>query len=953
MSGFDQLSTELRNAIQELGYSKPTRIQEKAFSKIPLKDTSESFSFLISAPTGSGKTEAAFFPILNNVLNIKRKESESTKGFSLLYIAPLRALNRDILSRMVPLLADKLNMSISVRNSDTNSYQRRKQALHPPEILITTPETFQILFCGKHLRNNLKSVEWIIVDEFHSIMDSKRGVQFSIGLERLRRLTSFSLIGLGAGINNERKALNFLTGGRKGEIITGGEKREYSINVKAVKPQLRVSDSPLGFDQEVRLRKITDKLARIVRNTNGKVLVFSNTRTTVELLGAFMKSDHPEINSAAHHSSLGAEVRRDVEQKFKKGALDCVIATSSLELGIDIGKCELVLQVMSPRRIEIALQRIGRSKHTAGRLAKGIIIAGTSDSLFESLGVAELSGKELEPKRIPQKSYDVLAHQIIGMLRGEYIAKEKYLTKSEVFNTITQAWPYQHLSTQEFTEILRFLDNRVGLINVNRDHLSLSSGAIPYYFQHLSTIPTVVKYDVYDVEKNEKIGELDQKFVMEIESGDIFLLSGLPREILEIKIKEGKILTRPSGASALPPKWEGELIPVSNKLAEYVGDLRRKCSNGTLLEHTSTDSTARKWAEEVVEEYPEEKTFPDTKNLVAEADASKGLVVLHFPFGTKINNTIAIFLKQFLSEDQDFPIVAVDSDAYRIFLHTFKSSFLEEESLFESLERALNKIIDYSLDKEEFKRLLYDAVINSRTSELGWHLFQILNRFGSTGAQSRMGKNQIKRLVGSYRGTPPLKEAVREYIFSHLNLEQTRKILKEIGNRRTLWFTKGLSSLALGAPSNFSTDVEDVDRLVNRKYEERLLDKKLKFVCLSCGYTEIRAARNSLQECPACPSSLISVVKRYKKLEKIVKKAKSEELSGSEKKKLSFAHKIARSLKANSTLTSKVIATTGVGAKQALALIRKHSIDPNRLLEKLRKREQNYWQYHHIWEDET
>lgn len=948
MSTFSKLVTELKSTLNEFDYTTPTEIQAKA---IPAIMEEEAENFLISSPTGSGKTEAALFPTISQILN--EKTGEEVQGNQILYIAPLRALNRDIFHRMLPLLTKKLGISMSVRNSDTSSTKRRKQAKNPPDILITTPETFQILFCGKLLRKNLKSVKWVIVDEFHSIMDSKRGVQLSVGLERLREITDFSLIGLGAGIRDKEKALNFLSGGRGGTIIEGGQKRTYSIKVTTVKPRIKPDNSPLGMGLEVKMDGIVDKIADIVREERGKVLVFANTRTTVELLGAFMSRDYPEIESAVHHSSLGAEVRRSVEKEFKKGELDCVIATSSLELGIDVGEVDMVVQVLSPRRIEMAIQRVGRSKHKAGKTARGKIIAGTPDTLFESLAIAKLSGKELEPKRIPFKSYDVLAHQIIGLLRGRYIEEEEYPTRDEVFNIVKRAWPYRNLTRKEFRDLLCFMDHRTGLINADGGNLSLSSGAIQYYFKHLSTIPTRVTYDVIDKEENAKIGVLDQKFVVkEVESGDVFLLSGMPRQILEIKPKEGKILTRPSGASAIPPKWEGEMIPVSWNVAEYVGNLRRKASHKMDLNSLPADQEAKEQVHEIVDNHPEGKRFPDPKNLVAEADLSKGMIVLHFPFGTKVNRTVSLLLKHLLTEDRDFPIVATDSDAYRIFLQTFESDFLQEEAIFEGLESAMNRMIDYSLDQQDFKNLLFEAVITSETEELGWHLYQVLRRFGIIGKKARLRKNWMKRLVGSYRDTPPLKEAVREYIFSHMNLERTRDILQEIGDERQLWFTTGISPLGLGAPSNFSTNTKEMQRLINHRYEQMLLSKELKFVCLNCAYAEIRSAKDELEQCPRCDSTIISVVKPHKELEKLVEKANHGELGKREQEKLSLAWQISNHLKSNGQLTTKVIATTGVGLKHALAIMREYSGDKRRLLAELRKREKHYWQYHHIWEED-
>jgi len=371
---------DVRKEVLDLFYSRFkdfNKIQELAIPKVLSgKNT------LIVAPTGAGKTEAAVIPVLSKILDIKEKEE--VKGILAIYLTPLRALNRDLLDRLY-WWCENLDIKIAVRHGDTTQSERAKQSKKPPEFLITTPETFQILFLGKRLKEHLKSVRFVIVDELHELLDDKRGVQLSLGLERLVNFAGeFQRIALSATIGDLELAGRFIFGYRDFDIAYWYDIKRYDIEVlypKITEGDLELSKK-LGWSPKIvwSLRVIKEILDK-----HRSVLIFVNTREMAELLVSRFKKWLPDYPIEIHHSSLSREVRERNEKLFKEGKLKAIIATSSLELGIDIGYVDAVIQYMSPRQVIRAVQRFGRAGHRLEEVSKGYIITMDPDDYAESL----------------------------------------------------------------------------------------------------------------------------------------------------------------------------------------------------------------------------------------------------------------------------------------------------------------------------------------------------------------------------------------------------------------------------------------------------------------------------------------------------------------------------------------------------------------------------------------
>ncbi|MDG6898605.1 MAG: DEAD/DEAH box helicase, partial [Nitrososphaerota archaeon] len=364
---FDDFSQPLVEALREKGFSSPTDPQMKL---VPV--VREGKNALLMAPTGTGKTEAAFLPILDRMI---REGLSREKGTKLLYITPLRALNRDMLDRM-QWWCKKFDIRLGVRHGDSSQAERTNMSYAPPDILITTPETLQILLVGKRIRGSLRSLKWVVVDEVHELAEDKRGSQLSVGLERLRDAVDGELqvVGLSATVGSPERIAQFLVGkGRDCQIVRVPV--EKSLSLRVVTPRAAAEDSALAEaiysypEVAARLRTIRELVEKY-----RAVLIFTNTRTEAEALASRFRVWNPEFPIGIHHSSLSKATREAVERSLKEGRLLGVICTSSLELGIDIGFLEYVVQYNSPRQVTRLIQRVGRSGHRIGQVSNGVVI---------------------------------------------------------------------------------------------------------------------------------------------------------------------------------------------------------------------------------------------------------------------------------------------------------------------------------------------------------------------------------------------------------------------------------------------------------------------------------------------------------------------------------------------------------------------------------------------------
>ncbi|PSP17615.1 helicase, partial [Halobacteriales archaeon QH_10_67_13] len=540
LAAFTALGPAVRAALSDRGFDAPTEPQRRAIGPL-----AAGHDGLVVAPTGSGKTETAMLPVFDALAG------GEAFGIRALYVTPLRALNRDMRDRL-EWWGETLGLEIAIRHGDTSDYQRRKQAEDPPDVLVTTPETLQALFTGKKLRRALEDVEHVVVDEVHELAVSKRGAQLAVALERLReRAGPVQRIGLSATVGDPEEVAGLLTGDRPCEIIEVDVGGRLEIDVRR----------PTVTDDDERLARelVTDpEIASHVRAIDELVaahkatLVFVNTRQTAEALGSRLREYGTDIG--IHHGSLARETRVEVESQFKNGELAALVCTSSMELGIDVGHVDHVIQYNSPRQVTRLLQRVGRAGHREGEPSRGTIVAGHPDDVLESAVIARRArAGQVEPVAVHHGSLDTVANQIAGLVmgRGELSARQAY-------ELLTRAYPFVDLDEGQFKTIVRELaDNDIVWLDHEADRLEKRRGTWEYFYRNLSMIPDETTYDVEDVASGSQIGTLDERFVVNFATpGEVFIQSGEMWRISEVDEEDERVTVSPiEDPAGEVPSW--------------------------------------------------------------------------------------------------------------------------------------------------------------------------------------------------------------------------------------------------------------------------------------------------------------------------------------------------------------------------------------------------------------
>ncbi len=686
-------------------FSELTPPQKYSFKLIGQKN-----NLLISAPTGSGKTMSGFMSIISRLFDYSLEGKLENKVYCI-YVSPLRALNNDIHKNLMRPLEEiytdirkglgtdliKHNVrqvTVGVRTGDTSQKERREQLAKPPNILVTTPESLAILINSERFLENLKGVEFFIIDELHELAGNKRGVHLSLSIARLEELVGHRLvrIGLGATMYPMDEAAKYLVGysdGKPADCIIVDASWSKKIEVKAISP---VSD--MIYSEEEKIESATYKeLDRIIRESKS-TLIFTNTRSGTERVVFNLKRRYKYGDDiAAHHGSLSRESRLEVEELLKKGSLKCAVSSTSLELGVDIGAIENVVQLGSPKSVTRAVQRIGRAGHSFKAKAKGEMIVLNRDDLIECTIMLDAALKRhLDSFTVPQNPLDVLAQHIMGM------SLNRQWRIDDALAVIKRAYPYHQISKEDVVGLIEYLagdyvgleSKRVyGKIFYDKESQTFSKrGAMAkvIYMLNLGTIPDEVAIGVFDAHKRW-IGNIEEEFLSKMKEGDIFTLGGRLYRFDYAKEMRCYVSEAHASAPTIPP-WYSEQLPLSFELAQLIGDFRllmynkmkekapkiakteRTIPKGIrdILESLPTDSNARL---AIYNYFAEQFLFagevPHSGLILIESTkdytTGKEYIVFHSLFGRRVNDALsrAIAVKLAESEESDIGIMVNDN----------------------------------------------------------------------------------------------------------------------------------------------------------------------------------------------------------------------------------------------------------------------------------------------------
>lgn len=655
---------------------------------------------LISAPTGSGKTLAAFLVCIDRLVR-QSLAGQLSNQTTVVYVSPLKALSNDIQKNLMQPLAEIRALAkerglameeirVAVRTGDTLARERLAMLKKPPHILVTTPESLYILLTAEKSRAMLADVSTLIVDEIHAMADDKRGSHLTLSLERLEALTATPPLRI--GLSATQKPLELV-----GQFLVGNDRPlPYLVNIghaRQLQLAIEVPSSELGpVASNEMWEEIYDRIAQLAKQ-HRSTLIFVNTRRLAERVAHHLTERLGEDKVAAHHGSLSRKIRLEAETKLKQGELQALVATASLELGIDIGSIDIVCQIGSPRAIAAALQRIGRAGHWHGAISKGHFFVTTRDELVECAAlVYAIKQNDLDQLIIPQQPLDILAQQIIATCAtGDWL-------EDNLFALVKRAFPYHDLSREVFDRVLEILaegiagtrgrysaylfrDRVNGIVKARRGArlTAITSGG---------AIPDNALFTVIAQPEAVMVGTLDEDFAIESNRGDIILLGTTSWQIKRIEAAAGKVLVEDAhGMAPSVPFWQGEAPARTQELSLQVANLRQKISEmlpdikpvddfmklssvkaaiDWLQQHCGLDPMG---AEQLIEYLLQGRAVlgavPTQKTIIAERffDEGGGMqLIIHAPLGARINKAWGLALRKRFCRSFNFELQAAATD---------------------------------------------------------------------------------------------------------------------------------------------------------------------------------------------------------------------------------------------------------------------------------------------------
>lgn len=818
---FKHLDPKIRKLLLGQGIKSPTPAQAAGILPILQGKTT-----LIIAPTGIGKTEAAVLPILDNVLKVKGP------GIKVLYITPLRALNRDMLRRFSS-WGEDLGLDVAVRHGDTSQKERARQSKNAPDFLITTPETLQVLFTGKRLIKHLENVRYVVIDEIHELAPNERGAQLSVALERLETLTKQPVqrVGLSATVGNPKEVASFLAGvGRDHKIVTVGSNKKPILDL--VVPDITNEDDLLGNELAVGPEQASSvRTCKELIEAHRSTLLFVNTRDTAEAFGALFRKWHPDFPLTVHHGSLSMEARVEAEEAFKAAELKALVATSSLELGIDVGHTDFILHYNSPRTVSRLVQRVGRSGHTFKGTPQGTIIASDPDEILESLVIIDHSLKgQVEVAGVRAQPLNVLANQIMAMT----LAKTEKPILHQSYETIKKAYPFRDLTYHRFSKVVEYLSS-IRALWMDSGTISKGRKTINYFYDNISMITDEKKYLVRDITTRKPVANLDESFVVTLEPFSKFIVKG--RSWYLVEVGEDEVLVQPCPDLGSLPSWVGEDIPVPFEVAQDVGRLRRK-----------KPRTLPKVVKDYLKKQEKESVIPTDKLVTIERTME--FIVINGCFGSKVNETLGRYLSAMLATGLG-GLVGLTTDPYRIMIEmprTPKADRIQELLM--------------GLDPDNLDSLIRIVIKNS--SHLKWSMVRVGKKFGAIRKDLDFREVNMDRLLESLQETVVLEEAIDKVVWEDMDIASTKRVLQALQSGGIELKEAALSPIGMAGLKSRKEVLfpKKADRTILLAMKRRLVETDVRLTCLSCGGNR-RVQISRMPEhvtCHKCGSVMVAVL---------------------------------------------------------------------------------------------
>ena len=777
------------------------------------------YNVLISSPTGTGKTLAAFLAIIDELFTLWEQRRLEDRVY-VVYVSPLRALNNDMRRNLLIPLSEIRNklmeqgqeppeIRVAVRTSDTAPYEKQKMLRKPPHILITTPESLAIALVAPRFRKLLVNVQWVIVDEIHELASTKRGAHLSLSLERLEELQEeekeLQRIGLSATIAPLDEVARFLVGYKNDGI----SRNCVIVDARFTKPvDIRVV-CPIVDIIHASAEELNDAIYKTLIELISKhrtTLVFTNTRSATERVVYKLRKIFEKNNGIidadsieAHHSSLSRDIRLEVEEKLKKGKLKAVVSSTSLELGIDIGYIDLVILLSSPKSVSRLLQRIGRAGHHIKEVSKGRVIVVDRDDLVEcTVLVKEAYRRHIDRVKIPKNPLDVLAQHIVGM------AIEKRWKVEEAYRVIRRSYNFHELPFDEFIKILRYLSGKLvdlEFANIyakiwydeDKQMFGKRRGSRMIYYLNTGTIPDEAKIRVF-LENGRYVGDLEESFVEILTPGDIFVLGG--RTYQFIRSSGLRIIVRKAeGQRPTVPSWFSEMLPLAYDSALEVGKFRRIVA---VLIKSKTKEEVIEWLvrEYLLERHAAEHIYnyiyeqilytggiiPSDRLILIELwfdpNTMTHNIIFHSLFGRRVNDVLSRAYAYVLGSKLKTNVrITVTDNGFMLTLPKYSELSLD------MVQDIVKSVSDLNVEDIVKKALRKTELLKKRFRHCAERSFMILRRY--KGEEISLAKRQLNaetllRIVESIQGFPVLEETYREILEDFMDLQHAKEVLNLI-----------------------------------------------------------------------------------------------------------------------------------------------------------------------------